>query len=399
MIAIKIVLLILFVYLSVCVFYGFLFSFAGRLGRLRRYKLREPSGRFAVFIPSYKEDEVILNSAKEALKQDYPHHLYDVIVIADSLQNSTLNLLKSMPIKVIEVSFDKSTKAKSLNVALSQLDENAYDYALVLDADNIMKADFIRKLNSVISVKGIGAVQGHRVAKNMNTNFAILDAVSEEINNHIYRRGHRVLGLSSGLIGSGMAFHYKYFKKVMATNNAIGGFDKELEHKLLRDKVKIEYIEDAYILDEKVENAEVFQNQRRRWISAQLHYFRQYFFQGLWHLITKGNMDFFDKAFQQFLAPRVLLLGVTGVTAVISAIFEFATGIVAFPGAFYWISLFLVQMLGLTIAVPAEFFTKKNLKAIAQLPKAFIVMVLVLFKLKGANKKFIHTPHSGSSKV
>jgi cellulose synthase/poly-beta-1,6-N-acetylglucosamine synthase-like glycosyltransferase len=399
MIAIKIILLILFVYLSVCVFYGFLFSFAGRLGRLRKYKLKEASGRFAVFIPSYKEDEVILNSAREALKQDYPQHLYDVVVIADSLQSSTLNLLKSMPIKVIEVSFDKSTKAKSLNVALNQLDENLYDYALVLDADNIMKADFIRKLNSVISVKGIGAVQGHRVAKNMNTNFAILDAISEEINNHIYRRGHRVLGLSSGLIGSGMAFHYKYFKKVMATNHAIGGFDKELEHKLLSDKVKIEYVEDAYILDEKVENAEVFQNQRRRWISAQLHYFRQYFFQGLWHLLTKGNMDFFDKAFQQFLAPRVLLLGVTGVTAALSAVIEFTSGVPAFPGAFYWISLFLIQTLGLVIAVPSEFFNKKNMKAMAQLPKAFIVMVLVLFKLKGANKKFIHTPHSGSSKV
>jgi cellulose synthase/poly-beta-1,6-N-acetylglucosamine synthase-like glycosyltransferase len=396
---INIVLLILFVYLSVCVLYGFLFSFAGRMGRLKRYKLKEPSGKFAVFIPSYKEDEVILNSVKDALKQDYPKHLYDVIVIADSLHESTINILHSMPVKVIEVSFDVSTKAKSLNAALNQLDENQYDYALVLDADNIMKPDFLRKIHSVISVKGIGAVQGHRVAKNMNTNFAILDAVSEEINNHIYRRGHRVLGLSSGLIGSGMAFHYKYFKKVMATNKAIGGFDKELEHKLLRDRVKIEYVEDAYILDEKVESAEVFQNQRRRWISAQLHYFRQYFLQGLWHLITRGNMDFFDKAFQQFLAPRVLLLGITGVAAVLSIMMEYALGIMAYPGSFYWVSLFLIQTLSLTIAVPSEFFTKKYMKAMAQLPKAFLVMVLVLFKLKGANKKFIHTPHSGNSKL
>jgi hypothetical protein len=52
----------------------------------------------------------------------------------------------------------------------------------------------------------IFAVQGHRTAKNTNNSWAILDAISEEINNNIFRKGHRVLGLSSAIIGSGMAF-------------------------------------------------------------------------------------------------------------------------------------------------------------------------------------------------
>jgi cellulose synthase/poly-beta-1,6-N-acetylglucosamine synthase-like glycosyltransferase len=36
------------------------------------------------------------------------------------------------------VAFEKSTKAKALNVALEQLDEQDFDIAVVLDADNIM---------------------------------------------------------------------------------------------------------------------------------------------------------------------------------------------------------------------------------------------------------------------
>jgi cellulose synthase/poly-beta-1,6-N-acetylglucosamine synthase-like glycosyltransferase len=73
----------------------------------------------------------------------------------------------------------------------------------------------------------IFAVQGHRTAKNTNNSWAILDAISEEINNNIFRKGHRVLGLSSAIIGSGMAFRYNYFKALMSTVTAVGGLIKK----------------------------------------------------------------------------------------------------------------------------------------------------------------------------
>jgi cellulose synthase/poly-beta-1,6-N-acetylglucosamine synthase-like glycosyltransferase len=46
-----------------------------------------------------------------------------------------------LPIKLIEVSFDKSTKSKTLNKAMATLDQD-YDIAVVLDADNVMAPDF-----------------------------------------------------------------------------------------------------------------------------------------------------------------------------------------------------------------------------------------------------------------
>jgi hypothetical protein len=45
------------------------------------------------------------------------------------------------------------------------------------------------------------------------------------------------------------------------------------------------------------------------------------------------------------------------------------------------------------LAVPIGFYNKKTLVAVFSLPKAFILMMLSLFKLRGANKKFIHTAH------
>jgi cellulose synthase/poly-beta-1,6-N-acetylglucosamine synthase-like glycosyltransferase len=393
MITLNIILLILFCYLSLCVVYALIYSVVGKVKKIPESPSTDICRKFAVFLPSYKEDGVILHTAKEALNQTYPKNGYDVIVIADSLKAATIEKLKQLPVKVIEVSFDISTKAKSLNKALELLPE-IYHYALVLDADNIMAKDFIEKLNAVLVNTDSKAVQGHRVAKNLNTNFAILDAISEEVNNHIYRKGHRALGLSSGLIGSGMAFDYLYFKKVMATNKAIGGFDKELELKLLRGKIKIEYAENALVYDEKVDNPEVFGNQRRRWISAQLYYFKKYFPEGLWHLVSKGNINFFDKAFQQFLLPRILLLGTTAMFAFFAFAFEFILGVNFYPGVILWALLFFMNVAGLLIAVPARFYNKKTLQAALSLPKALVIMFLTLFKLKGANKKFIHTPHS-----
>ncbi|HEY8401079.1 MAG TPA: glycosyltransferase family 2 protein [Cytophagaceae bacterium] len=395
MIIVHILLLGLFLYLLFCVLYGFIYSLAGRIGRLKKVEEVPGYKKFAVFIPSYKEDGVIIQSAEEALKQDYPKDFFEVIVIADSLKEATLNKLADLPIRIINVSFEVSTKAKSLNQAMKVLPEQ-YDYALILDADNIMEPAFLSKMNKVILATHCKALQGHRVAKNINTKFAILDAISEEVNNHIYRKGHRVLGFSSGLIGSGMAFEYSYFKKVMSTVHAVGGFDKELEVKLNRDKVTIEYVEDAMVYDEKVENAEVFEKQRRRWISAQLVYLRRYFFASFKHLFLYGNIDMFNKVLQFTLVPRVMLMAVVLVTCILAVLFNIITGISAYPSTALWVSLLLIHTVTFLLAIPSRFYTKETLSAIIEVPRAMLIMFLNFFKLKGANAKYIHTPHSGS---
>lgn len=349
--------------------------------------------KVAVLIPGYKEDNVIVEVAEKALIQNYPTEKFDVVIIADSFQPETIANLKKLPIKLIEVSFDKSTKSKALNKAMSILTTD-YEIALILDADNVMAPDFVSKINDAFDA-GFTVVQGHRVAKNTNTSFAVLDAVSEELNNSIFRKGHRMLGLSSALIGSGMAFDYAQFKQRMTEIHAIGGFDKELELTLLRDGYIIEYLNDALVYDEKVQKVEVFENQRKRWLSAQFIYFGRFFFSGVKHLLLNGNIDFFDKVYQMVSPPRVLLLGIT---TIITAFYMFIQ--IAFPeneilsiSSECWFSVFGSVVVAFLLSIPSKFYNKQTFKALLTLPKAFISMFLSLFKLKGANKKFIHTQH------
>ncbi len=394
-ILIRIIELVIFIYLGFASLYIFIFGFASLFNYRQGNQTEGKKRKFAVLIPGYKEDAVIVDIAKASLNQTYDKDFFDVVIIADSFDPLTITKLKKLPIKLVEVVFENSTKSKALNAAMDQIGDD-YDVALVLDADNLMAPDFIKKINSAFD-RGFIAVQGHRAAKNLNTNMAVLDAVSEEINNSIFRKGHRVLGFSSALIGSGMAFDYGFFKSIMKEIKAIGGFDKELELRMLRDRHKIEYVEDALVLDEKVQKSEVFTNQRKRWLSAQFIYFGRFVGPGITELFKSANFDFADKVYQMVQPPRILLIGLvtifTFIMAMINAFAPFWMWNNLILDFSSWLLIWLLCFFAFIFSIPRSFYNQKTAQALISLPKGFLLMFLSLFKLKGANKKFIHTSH------
>lgn len=392
--------ILLFAYFAYAAMYIGLYGFASLFPRRKKPLLHNRDRKFAVMIPGYKEDLVIVDVAKDALEQDYPKELFEVIVIADSFKPATLEALRKLPITVVEVVFEVSKKSKALNKCMEIIGDD-YDVAMILDADNLMAHDVLKKINDAFN-RGFLAVQGHRMAKNTNTNFAVLDAISEEINNSIFREGHRVLGLSSALIGSGMAIDYQLYKETMASVDSVGE-DKEVEMKLLMQGYTIEYVKDANVYDEKTSKSDVFVNQRRRWIAAQLMHFKDYFFIGFWHFISKGNFDFFDKVVQMIQPPRILLSGILFLFTLISGISHFFgnESINAFfvLGFYFWLPLFIATTLTLMVAVPRKFYTRKTFRALLSLPHGFVLMLMSLLKIRGAGSKFIHTTHSHTGEV
>lgn len=134
MLLFNIIQIVLLLLLGLATLYILLFSIASLFYKQKQYADNGNIKKIAVLIPGYKEDEVIVEVANAALQQEYPSTHYDVVIIADSFQEETISALKTLPIIVIEVSFDKSTKSKALNKAMATL-ERDYDIAVVLDAD------------------------------------------------------------------------------------------------------------------------------------------------------------------------------------------------------------------------------------------------------------------------
>ncbi|WP_316780189.1 glycosyltransferase family 2 protein [Pedobacter antarcticus] len=374
-----------------CVYLLF-FSVAGHFLKKTPLVLHERFKRICVLIPAYRENEVILASSMRALSHEY-EGFFKIVVIADGLSDDTINTIKNAGAAVIPVSFVKSTKGKSLNYALTQIPVNEYDIAVILDIDNIMADGFLSDINSAFQ-EGATVVQAHRTAKNLDSSFAFLDACNEEINNHIYRKGHFAVGLSPALIGSGMAFEFSYLRTLLANIGETVGEDKEMDFQIAKSKTKIVYLNESLVYDEKIENAAVFTQQRTRWIAAQIEFFKKYFVAGFAELFKNGNFEFFNKVLQAMLVPRMLLLGLLFLLSLVSLIFFSG------PASLFYPLLFVILCFSLFLALPERFYKDKRLfSAIFRIPYALWCMVLALLRIKQAKKSFIPTPHTSSSIV
>jgi hypothetical protein len=62
-----------------------------------------------------------------------------------------------------------------------------------------------------------------------------------------------------------------------------------------------------------------------------------------------------------------------------------------------WIIIAVACILSFLFSIPKSFYNANTFRAMVSLPKGMLMMLLSLLKIKGANKKFIHTKHTASS--
>ena len=84
------------IFLTLQVAYLLFFSVAAKLSKPVIFPPAKTLRKIRIFIPGYKEDAVIVDTAKAALEIDYPSDKKHVVVIADSLQPATLAALRQL---------------------------------------------------------------------------------------------------------------------------------------------------------------------------------------------------------------------------------------------------------------------------------------------------------------
>ena len=336
--------------------------------------------KFIILYPAYKEDRVIKHAVDQFLLQDYPKDHYRLVVISDHMQPETNDQLRKLPITLLTPTFEKSSKAKAMQYAITEVQGN-FDNVVILDADNVVRPDFLSQLNILCTV--YDAIQCHRCAKNANNDVAVLDGASEEINNTIFRKAHNRLGFSSALIGSGMCFKYDLFKNnVFKLSTA--GEDREMEALLLHQEVYIKYAPDIHVFDEKVSSRDNFQRQRMRWMTVQI----QSLLSNLPKIpgaIIHGKINFIDKTIQQALIPRSILIVLLGGISVLMTL------LVPTWCEKWWI-LFALLAFSLFVAIPSQLRFRSFGKVLA-IPGLVLRMLKNLLHMDHKNADFIHTQH------
>lgn len=306
----------LFIFTAGTVLYLGLFSIFSLFNKSHEITKAKLQRRFIVLIPSYKQDSVIEHTVLSILGQSYPQRMFDIMVISDHQDEMTNMRLAQYPITLLTPDFEESSKAKSLQYAILNLPEfKIYDVAVILDADNIVNSEFLANVNDAYENASTKAIQLHRISRNRDTAAARLDAVFEEINNSIFRKGHINVGLSSALAGSGVAYDFEWFKEnVMRVKTA--GEDKELEALLLRQGIYIDYFDKIYVYGEKKRTTDKLNEQRNRWATQQIHNA----FRNIKYLpaaIFNKQHDLTDKIIQWMLVPRTTMVGIIMLMSVI----------------------------------------------------------------------------------
>lgn len=299
----------LFAFTAGTVLYLGIFAVASLFDKSQELKKAKIQRRFIVLIPSYKQDAVIEHTVLSILGQSYPQRMFDVIVISDHQGEMTNMRLAQYPITLLTPNFEESSKAKSLQYAILNLPEfKIYDVAIILDADNIVETEFLSTINDAYENASTKAIQLHRISRNRDTAAARMDAVFEEINNNIFRKGHINIGLSSALAGSGVAYDFNWFKdNIMKAKTA--GEDKELEALLLRQRIYIDYFDNIYVYGEKKRTTAKFNEQRSYWAIQQI----QNLFRNIKYLpgaVFNKQHDLTDKLIQWMLIPRTTMMGI-----------------------------------------------------------------------------------------
>ena len=343
--------------------------------------LQNKMHKFLILYPAYNEDRVIIKAVEQFLIQNYPKTHYTVVVISDHMQPETNEILRKMPITLLTPTFEKSSKAKAMQYAINEI-KGDFDNVVVLDADNIVRPDYLSQLNILSTIYDV--IQCHRCAKNANNDVAVLDGASEEINNTLFRKAHNRLGLSSALIGSGMCFKYELFKNnVFELKTA--GEDREMEALLLSQGVFIKYAPDIHVFDEKVSNQDNFQRQRMRWMTAQIQSLLSQIPQ-IPNAIRHGNINYIDKTIQQALIPRSILI------VLLFCISIFMTLTVPSWCEKWW---FLLSSLAIAlfVALPSQ-IRFNSFKKVFALPGLVLRMLRNVLHIDRKNTDFIHTEHN-----
>ena len=364
---------IIFILVALTVSYLGIFAITSLFPRHSETPKAKNENRFIILIPTHKNGKSVMMTVKSVLGQSYPMRQFDITVIADKEDEMTLFHLAQQPITLLTPSYEKSTRVKSLQLAINNLPHfKIYDAVIILEAGDVVEPEFLQQTNDAYESAGTKAIQTHKLSLNRDTVTARLSAVFEEINNSIFRRGHISIGLPAALHSSGMVFDFEWFKNYLQVAKPSWA-DKELEAMLTRQHIYVDYFDNIFVYNEKARQADDFNRAHRSWIWSQWKtILRNIRF--LPTAIVNRHYDLIDKLFQWMLLPRMIMMLIIMAMCII-------VPFIYMTAALKWWSLFAIVVLLFAIATPNYLVDEKWDRTFFMVPVVLLTPMLNKFSL------------------
>jgi cellulose synthase (UDP-forming) len=252
-------------------FLSFFFYFVLIFGSFSKRKIYPSSNFFpnvSIHIPTYN-DPVVIRCIKSCLNQDYPKNKYEIIVIDDSDDKKTKELidkfLKNLKeknlIKIIRRDERRGFKAGALNDALKISNG---EIIIILDSDTIVPKNFLKKIVQPFKDKKIALVQAKQVYINKNQN--IITKFASTLQSIYYNFSlpfYSFLGLTF-CAGSAVAIRKEILEKFKWNEESVTE-DMDISLKILSNGYKTVYLNNLKAKSEVPFKLIHFLKQQARW--------------------------------------------------------------------------------------------------------------------------------------
>ena len=329
-------------------------------------------------------------------KQDYPN--FTTIILDDSSKPGYINEINRYAalregVEVIRRENHVGYKAGNLNNYLA--DKTDYDYFVVLDSDEIIPKDYIRKVLKYFAYdKNCGAVQARHEAQKGNNVFQRLMGLCVGSNGKTVQVIKNFYG-ANALIGHGMTVSRECYEKT-------GGFplvvaeDISFAVDIKNAGLNVIYAPDILCYEEFPVNYVSLKKRQCKWTQGNLEYMKKYNRE-----IKESKMTWYEKLdlkLSHYSLPIVPIL------SFLLAVCTICLGVLGYPVIRYSLIVYAVMILFLCSPMIPDFFVyNKNRNAFLLLPYFIInvatyaslapmMLKTVLLGVFGKKATFIVTP-------
>jgi 1,2-diacylglycerol 3-beta-glucosyltransferase len=237
-----------------------------------------PNLRLVVLVPAHDEEAGIAATLAALTGADYPEQERRIVVIADNCGDRTADVAAAAGAEVWERTDPKLRgKGHALAWALERLLalDDRFDGVVFVDADCIVSANLLAAVDARLR-GGARAMQVDYVAANPeDSSAAALRFAAFAVGDTVRFLGKERLGLSCGLVGTGMAFTRDLLERNPWTATGLVE-DGEFHMRLVLAGERVEFVPEAQVSQAVPTSLKASSSQQARWEMGKLQLIRRW---------------------------------------------------------------------------------------------------------------------------
>ncbi len=260
----------------------------------RRFPPAKRQHHYAVLVAARNEEAVIGHLIDSIRLQNYPSNLVDIFVVADNCTDDTASVARTAGAICYErTDPHHRTKGFALQFLVEQIRRDygidAYDGYFIFDADNLLKSDYISRMNDAFD-SGEKIIASYRNTKNFGDNW-----ISASYGLHWLRtirtehRARSVFHLATRIQGTGFLFAAELIQK--GWNYTSLTEDRAFCADAVAAGYSISYQDAAEFYDEQPTSLRIAFRQRIRWAKGHLQAFAETGPKLFKHIFIPTNLD------------------------------------------------------------------------------------------------------------